>query len=133
MGLPITAGCDTAWNRTRDCSDASCTEMQWCHVHFFCSHDIYPLRVYVCMVSSVMSFSLSFTSTLSLSISLSLSLSLSAEDHRGSDFLHRALQEMGIIFTDQKEFNSWFDKRKEITKIELNGRSHGERCDGLTL
>ena len=28
MGLPITAGCDTAWIRTRDCSDASCTEMQ---------------------------------------------------------------------------------------------------------
>ena len=25
MGLPITAGCDTAWIRTRDCSDASCT------------------------------------------------------------------------------------------------------------
>jgi hypothetical protein len=28
MGLPITARCDTAWIRTRDCSDASCTEMQ---------------------------------------------------------------------------------------------------------
>jgi hypothetical protein len=23
MGLPITAGCDTAWNQTRVCSDAS--------------------------------------------------------------------------------------------------------------
>ena len=30
MGLPITAGCDTAWNRTRVCSDASSTEMQCC-------------------------------------------------------------------------------------------------------
>jgi hypothetical protein len=28
MGLPITAGCDTAWNQTRVCSDASSTEMQ---------------------------------------------------------------------------------------------------------
>ena len=28
MGLPITAGCDTAWKRTRICSDASSTEMQ---------------------------------------------------------------------------------------------------------
>ena len=28
MGLPITAGCDTAWYRTRVCSDASRTEMQ---------------------------------------------------------------------------------------------------------
>ena len=28
MGLPITAGCDTAWNRTRVCNDASSTEMQ---------------------------------------------------------------------------------------------------------
>jgi hypothetical protein len=28
MGLPITAECDTAWIQTRDCSDASCTEMQ---------------------------------------------------------------------------------------------------------
>ena len=27
MGLPITAGCNTAWNRTRDCSDTSCTVM----------------------------------------------------------------------------------------------------------
>ena len=26
MGLPITARCDTAWNRTRDCSAMSCTE-----------------------------------------------------------------------------------------------------------
>jgi hypothetical protein len=29
MGLPITSGCDTAWIRTRDCSDVSCTKMQW--------------------------------------------------------------------------------------------------------
>ena len=28
MGLPITAGCNTGRIRTRDCSDASCTEMQ---------------------------------------------------------------------------------------------------------
>ena len=28
MGLPIMAGCDTTWFRTRDCSDTSCTEMQ---------------------------------------------------------------------------------------------------------
>ena len=28
MELPITAGCDTAWIRTRYYSDASCTEMQ---------------------------------------------------------------------------------------------------------
>uniref|UniRef100_A0AAZ3PQH3 Tc1-like transposase DDE domain-containing protein n=1 Tax=Oncorhynchus tshawytscha TaxID=74940 RepID=A0AAZ3PQH3_ONCTS len=28
MGLPITTSCDTAWNRTRVCSDASSTEMQ---------------------------------------------------------------------------------------------------------
>jgi hypothetical protein len=28
VGLPITAGCDTAWILTRDVSDASCTEMQ---------------------------------------------------------------------------------------------------------
>ena len=28
MGLPIMAGCDTAWNQTRVCSDASSTEMQ---------------------------------------------------------------------------------------------------------
>ena len=28
MGLPITAGCDTAWNRTRVCSDAPSTDMQ---------------------------------------------------------------------------------------------------------
>ena len=28
MGLPITAGCDTAWNQTRVGSDASSTEMQ---------------------------------------------------------------------------------------------------------
>ena len=28
MGLPITVSCDTAWNRTRVCSDASSTEMQ---------------------------------------------------------------------------------------------------------
>ena len=28
MGLPITAACDTAWNQTRVCSDASNTEMQ---------------------------------------------------------------------------------------------------------
>jgi hypothetical protein len=28
MGLPITADCDTAWNRTRVCSDTSNTEMQ---------------------------------------------------------------------------------------------------------
>ena len=27
MGLPITAGYDTAWNQTRDCSDAASTEM----------------------------------------------------------------------------------------------------------
>uniref|UniRef100_A0A674BYE9 Large ribosomal subunit protein eL30 n=1 Tax=Salmo trutta TaxID=8032 RepID=A0A674BYE9_SALTR len=29
MGRPITAGCDSAWNRTRVCSDASSTEMQY--------------------------------------------------------------------------------------------------------
>jgi hypothetical protein len=28
LGLPITAGCDTDWIRTRDRSGASCTEMQ---------------------------------------------------------------------------------------------------------
>ena len=28
MGLPITAGCDTAWDWTRVCSEASSTEMQ---------------------------------------------------------------------------------------------------------
>jgi hypothetical protein len=28
MGIPITASCDTAWNRTRVSSDASSTEMQ---------------------------------------------------------------------------------------------------------
>ena len=28
MGLPITGSCDTAWNQTRVCSDASSTEMQ---------------------------------------------------------------------------------------------------------
>ena len=28
MGLPIMAGCDSAWNRTRVCSDASSTELQ---------------------------------------------------------------------------------------------------------
>ncbi|KAM9407695.1 uncharacterized protein ACWYII_027526 isoform 1-T2 [Salvelinus alpinus] len=28
MGLPITASCDLAWNRTRVCSDASSTEME---------------------------------------------------------------------------------------------------------
>uniref|UniRef100_A0A4W5PBU5 Rab effector MyRIP/Melanophilin domain-containing protein n=1 Tax=Hucho hucho TaxID=62062 RepID=A0A4W5PBU5_9TELE len=28
MGLPIMAGCDTAWNRTRVCNDTSNTEMQ---------------------------------------------------------------------------------------------------------
>ena len=28
MGLPITASCDAAWNRTRVCSDTSSTEMQ---------------------------------------------------------------------------------------------------------
>ena len=28
MGLPITASCDTAWNRTRVCSDASSTAIQ---------------------------------------------------------------------------------------------------------
>ena len=28
MGFPIAAGCDTAWNRTRVCSDASSTEIQ---------------------------------------------------------------------------------------------------------
>ena len=27
-GHPITAGCDTAWDRTRVCSDTSSTEMQ---------------------------------------------------------------------------------------------------------
>jgi hypothetical protein len=29
MGFPITAGCDTAWNRTRVSSDAASTDMQW--------------------------------------------------------------------------------------------------------
>ena len=29
MALPITIGCDAACIRTRDCSNASCTEMQW--------------------------------------------------------------------------------------------------------
>jgi hypothetical protein len=28
MGLSITAECDTAWIRTMDCCDTSCTEMQ---------------------------------------------------------------------------------------------------------
>ena len=28
MGLPITTECDTAWIQTRDCSDASRTEIQ---------------------------------------------------------------------------------------------------------
>jgi hypothetical protein len=28
MGLPITAGCDTAWNQTRVCRDYSSTEIQ---------------------------------------------------------------------------------------------------------
>jgi hypothetical protein len=28
MGLPVTACCDTAWDRTRVCSDVSCTAMQ---------------------------------------------------------------------------------------------------------
>ena len=28
MGLPITAGCDRAWNQTRVCSDAGSAEMQ---------------------------------------------------------------------------------------------------------
>ena len=28
MGLSITAGCDTAWIQTRDCSDTSCNDMQ---------------------------------------------------------------------------------------------------------
>ena len=39
VGLKITAGCDTAWIRTRDCSDASCTEMQC----------LRPLRPCVCV------------------------------------------------------------------------------------
>ena len=30
MGLPITVSCDTAWNQTRVCSDASSTEMMKC-------------------------------------------------------------------------------------------------------
>ena len=29
IGLPMTAGCDTAWNLTRDCSDSSSTERQY--------------------------------------------------------------------------------------------------------
>ena len=29
IGLPITAKCDTAWIQSMDCSDASCTEMQY--------------------------------------------------------------------------------------------------------
>uniref|UniRef100_A0A4W5R601 Uncharacterized protein n=1 Tax=Hucho hucho TaxID=62062 RepID=A0A4W5R601_9TELE len=35
MALPITAGCDTAWNRTRVCSDASSTEMQYLRLQIY--------------------------------------------------------------------------------------------------
>jgi hypothetical protein len=38
-GIPITAECDTAWIRTRDFNDASCTEMQF----------LRPLRSCVCV------------------------------------------------------------------------------------
>jgi hypothetical protein len=39
MELQITAGCDSAWIRTRDCNNTSCTEMQC----------LRPLRPYVCV------------------------------------------------------------------------------------
>jgi hypothetical protein len=41
MGLPIMAGFDAAWILTRDCSNASCTEMQC----------LTPLRPCVCLCS----------------------------------------------------------------------------------
>ena len=46
MGLPITAGCDTAWNRTRVCRDAFCTEMQCLRpLQHLGAHQVkYPVR-----------------------------------------------------------------------------------------
>jgi hypothetical protein len=59
MGLPITARCDAAWIQTRDCSDASCAEMQCLRplrhsgaqhkVHFFATFVAVLLK---CLISN---------------------------------------------------------------------------------